>query len=799
MLLWVSAFLSNIGRATAQTPGQLCHKCENLNYNINMFIISPNGNDVGPRPAMAPQKLGSVQGILRRANKCSLCSLIARALSEQRSITKRELDESALELAALRAVDASCEISWMVDGRVKVSREGRPAIFQPCTRRLCVTWPGSDYAEAHLVLVHPGNLWGPAPHFLGRLLTSLEGDKEKLIADWISMCDNHGELCRVSHSAQLDELRQESYFGVVDVQQHHMRLCPLPAGQPYAALSYTWGTQFVGRQHFKATTDNIAELMTEGGIDSIYDQLPLTIRDAIRLVQRLGYRYLWVDSLCILQGDEHVWELNARNMDVVYGNAALTICAADGDDANAGLVALSSAGSRYEHHARQIVESYMPDLRLMVSYPSETYIQCSRWNSRAWTFQERILSKRCLIFTAGRVYFQCRNSQMSEDVYEHPDASVWSMGLLHGPSIKFREANTKAVEVYKDTIQSYTSRDLGDEADVLAAFNGIGRDLAKHLGGEAIFGLPNTHFDWALLWEPTSAPKRRTKGSKLSFPSWSWVGWKDAPVEYRNSFVAEPERNLHEWLLKHTWITWYIRDGQGNLRLIWDRILHGASEHCLSTRWQGYSTYSVQAHLVDAYGRAAVDLEARGISSGSPEFKRTMPQHAFQVRMVEPGHRSTQPERIADDQRYLQFWTWSAYFHLEAEKVPLNQNEPNPGYRRKRFGILDGHHNLVGTIVLDEDMAVDACGLSIQPQEFIAISDADGIPSLPWNFVVPSEPGAAEWCAYNVLMLSYNEDTSGRVAKRNGLGRIFKHAFDTAVKLSDSSSGQREWKEIILG
>jgi len=750
---------------------------------------------------MAPQKLGSVQSILNRAGKCRLCWLIARALSEQTHITKPEVEDASLELmlAALRAVDATCEISWMVDGRVKVTKDGGPPTYQPRTRRLCITWPGSEYAEAHLVLVHPGNLWGPAPHFLGRLLTSLEGDKEKLISDWIAMCDKHGDNCRVSHSPHLEELRQESYFGVVDVRKGRMRLCPLPAGQPYAALSYTWGIQEVGREHFKATKDNIEELMTEGGVDHIYDQLPTTIRDAMRLVGRLGYTYLWVDSLCILQGDEHVWELNARSMDVVYGNAALTICAADGEDANAGLLALSPTQSRFTHHAKQVVEDYSPDLRLMVSYPSETYIQRSKWNTRAWTFQERILSKRCLVFTAGRVYFQCRNSQMSEDIYEHPDASVWSMGLLHGPSIKFREANTKAIEVYKDTIRSYTSRDLGNEADILAAFNGIGRDLTRHLGGEAVFGLPNTHFDWALLWEPTSAPERRRKGTKLSFPSWSWVGWKKAPIAYRDIFVAEPERNLHDWLLKHTWIVWYIRDGQGNLRLVWDYKLHSGSRHCLSPRWQGYPSVGSEGSSEDAYGRKTVDLQSRGISLESPEFKKTMPQYAYQVRMVEPGRRATQPDRIVDDQRYLQFWTWSACFNLQAEEEPFHQNDPSPGLRRKRFGILDGHHNLVGTIVLDEDAIKEEGGLLVKPQEFIAISDADGIPSLPWNFVVPAEPGAAEWCAYNVLLLTYDEDMSGRVAKRKGLGRIFKHAFDTAVKLYDHSSGQREWKEIILG
>lgn len=67
------------------------------------------------------------------------------------------------------------------------------------------------------------------------------------------------------------------------------------------------------------------------------DQLPQTIQDAILLVTRLGYRYLWVDSLCIVQDSKSSWQLNASAMHLIYGNAEFTICAADGKDSSVGL------------------------------------------------------------------------------------------------------------------------------------------------------------------------------------------------------------------------------------------------------------------------------------------------------------------------------------------------------------------------------------------------------------------------------------------------------------------------------
>jgi len=46
--------------------------------------------------------------------------------------------------------------------------------------------------------------------------------------------------------------------------------------------------------------------------------------------------------------------------------------------------------------------------------------------------------------------------------------------------------------------------------------------------------------------------------------------------------------DVHEWLVEHSWIQWYIRDGVGNLRPLWNRALN---DEDLSTerRWRGYT------------------------------------------------------------------------------------------------------------------------------------------------------------------------------------------------------------------
>lgn len=99
--------------------------------------------------------------------------------------------------------------------------------------------------------------------------------------------------------------------------------------------------------------------------------LPKVIQDAIELTRRLGLRYIWIESLCIVQDDVRAWKLNNEVMDLIYNNATLTICAADGKNAESGLRALNAHGSMEKQH----VEECTPGVNLMVSHLAETSIK----------------------------------------------------------------------------------------------------------------------------------------------------------------------------------------------------------------------------------------------------------------------------------------------------------------------------------------------------------------------------------------------------------------------------------------
>jgi hypothetical protein len=128
---------------------------------------------------------------------------------------------------------------------------------------------------------------------------------------------------------------------------------------------------------------------------------------------RLSVHFLWVDALCIQQGDLEDKQDQMNIMDAIYSGAALTIVAASGSDSWAGLPGVRS-NTRFAQN-KEVVGS----LTLSPAQPTlRSSLQDSSWNSRAWTFQEAILSKRLLIFTERGTFFQCNTALWWEDTHQ---------------------------------------------------------------------------------------------------------------------------------------------------------------------------------------------------------------------------------------------------------------------------------------------------------------------------------------------------------------------------------------------
>ena len=679
---------------------------------------------------------------------------------------------------------------------------------RPCTRRIRLHWKVGESAsqigelfDTYIVLVAPRN--GGKGLFFGRALRNVKTDAA-LIRRWIGYCeDSHGDACK---SQTQGSLLSKSFFGVIDVTE--MCLTKLPPGSRYIALSYTWGE---GGHHFQTTSANVRDHLKPGGLRKMEIAMPRTIKDAINLVRDLGERYLWIDSICIIQKNDRSWALNSRVMDQVYGNAHLTICAADGEGAGAGLQILNPERSQADKNSKeqslsQNITQYNRDIRLMSTQPAENYIRKSVWNTRGWAFQERLLSPRNLIFTGGRMYFQCRCTARSADIITEDESAGWSIEFQDSPILMLQKLSTRPVSVYKQALELYMTRQLTHSKDILAAFTGIGNLVCNALGGSLVYGLPSSHFDWALLWEPRDAAVLRPNEGGERFPSWSWCGWKNTKnqiMEYKEEMLVGCEDNLHDWLMKRTWITWYIRDGNGNLRPVWGGESKTISAQAEET-WKGYNIpgdFHTDTH--DKFGRYVQPAERANRLAEAADFRIILDECPFGVEIVgradyDTDARSSSTER---DMPYLQFKTWSAFFRIEEDLPCKDDSDPRLPENEKifrRYNILDYKDDWCGTILLDQfwvklEGRVPTRDLNV-PLEFIALSEAkqfgDGEYGA-WSNYIPLTRKESSWDLYYVMLIETKADISQRV----GLGKVFKEAFENSCR----NEGRKEWKEFILG
>jgi Heterokaryon incompatibility protein (HET) len=287
------------------------------------------------------------------------------------------------------------------------------------------------------------------------------------------------------------------------------------------------------------------------------------------LVRALGERYLWVDALCIVQDDEENKTRQIANMDVVYGKAFATVVAIHGASADAGLpgvrpgtrppqrieTLVAEAGPRDLDYdpggsdssaanldGRGRVGSFVYRLRqrhqqvtlhlVATPPPLQFAIEASRWHTRGWTFQECLLSRRCLYFSECYVYFQCgrRDKVLSEcgvngPVRRKDDWDSWDTPgeapgakTLNNPLSGLQQEladlgpdarRAKIFTVYSRLVEKYTLRKLSYDSDIINAFLGTFTVLNEFFHSDILCGLPASALDLALLWAPAGRLPRR--------------------------------------------------------------------------------------------------------------------------------------------------------------------------------------------------------------------------------------------------------------------------------------------------
>ena len=308
-----------------------------------------------------------------------------------------------------------------------------------------------------------------------------------LIKQWIQSCNDQHGPCRLPTL----EIARELNIHLIDVQDH--RIVPATLAENYVALSYVWGPNVKP----SLTRDTKLQLSSTGGLDDFL--IPRTLMDAIYLVKCIGMQYLWVDSLCIVQDDDIDKQQQLTIMDSIFSGAKLLVVAATGSDANTGLPGIGSTPRRISQRVEKITGT-----QFISAQPSvQQAIEQSKWNSRGWTFQEAILSRRVLVFTESLVYWCCQVNTCREDISSwSPDGGLIldEINSIWPHRFQGKRFGTCRTFVYCQLAEAFSRRSLTEKRDVVWAFIGILRLQAPYFLKGFIWGLPYERLDETLLW-----------------------------------------------------------------------------------------------------------------------------------------------------------------------------------------------------------------------------------------------------------------------------------------------------------
>jgi len=359
----------------AKPNDSLCDTCTALELTPGRFIILPGDTDAGGRNI----KLGLVKDVKERSNSCPFCRLVLKALSNG-EVPDVE-DGEAVEVL----------ISWNTDGPKRDPEQ--PWSHIPQIRILSPTTQTESGGFVDLMKLNmfpeitllANDAPTPSKSYFARLIN--DQIDFSMVRNWLMMCHTrHGNFCNQSRMLDheiSDPAAEIPSFRLIDVVDNCV--VPAPPNCKYAGLSYVWGNVDPS-SILRLLKANLEELEKPGSLfrKECYDKIPLTIRDAIQVVRELHLRYLWTDSLCIVQDDDSDQgsKFDAiSKMDLVYGAAYLTIVAASGTDANAGLPGLHPDSRGV---AQPVVE-IAPGFRLAFKSRSEDYILNTVYHTRGWT------------------------------------------------------------------------------------------------------------------------------------------------------------------------------------------------------------------------------------------------------------------------------------------------------------------------------------------------------------------------------------------------------------------------------
>ena len=366
----------------------------------------------------------------------------------------------------------------------------------------------------------------------------------------------------------------------------------------HICLSHCWGLNEI------VTTTRSTYEERKRGIS--WDLLSNTFRDAISVTKSLGFKYIWIDSLCIIQDDAKDWETESAKMASVYNNSYLTIAATHSASGHGGLFSRTEdfevSGKtpdeedyflyfreRIDHHIENSFDLSTSPQVLLKGHPTAAYHPLL---TRAWVYQERMLSPRVVHFGRYEIFFECKTLvdcecgsisghgsagesaipvikiELAEALRDYLRAD-WNKWKAHKAEIEYQGAR-----LWRTMICSYTALLLTKSKDRLPAIGGLAREMATVRKSRYLAGVWEDTLNDDLLWT-ISVTSKYTKPRPFprNAPTWSWASVETQTRYWDEIFFSNleqggfDERLFYEHFSKieHCEISWSAIDEFGSI------------------------------------------------------------------------------------------------------------------------------------------------------------------------------------------------------------------------------------------
>ena len=526
-----------IRKALADSDPDLCSTCQAIDFEriLSLRNVASDGLPV------FPFSLGTARERQRACKMCSLFVSIAEPLATtQLSRRNEDWHLRVYDAAKINALyDSSRQAHSRFFNNVLVLLPTRPTttVKERSVFELGQQFriPGESVVELRqqfrtmlanfMLTLGPENQTGS----MNELPCFLQAKElEPLISDYSFAIDCIGD-CLETHF-DCSRAGQSPNVPIKVIDCLNRTIVPHIRGQNYVALSYVWGNSKRLSAEESAKLEQSAALPT---------RCPTTVEHALQAVLGIKERYLWVDQYCINQYHAKAKSQQIAAMGEIYKCALITIVAL-GTHSEAGLPGIARSEGRC---ASKIQVRQMELHRVKPSVQS--CFDSSVWSDRAWTYQEALLSPRCLVFTEYQLCVICRQQTRMEGFQQPPldprhGKPQWSEDIFNPrmmmPIFEPRSGAVIEPTTLQTHLLEYHRRNMTYESDALNAFRGI---LAQS-GHRSYWGIPITigckiggHgqrndmpscslVHW-LIWEFRPGTGSGSLQRRTDFPTWSWA------------------------------------------------------------------------------------------------------------------------------------------------------------------------------------------------------------------------------------------------------------------------------------